>query len=86
MRRIILIKEMDVSEDKKEWVQCFYNIEFKYYGQEKFACGFHKFKLLGDGVNLVDQIKSVLCFDFEGVSDINIKALTPFHDNVFEAK
>ena len=75
-----------MKDDKKEWVQCFYNVEFLYYGKAKFACGFKRVKLIGENSNLANQIKDSIDIDNEDIENINIKTLTPFHGNVFEVE
>lgn len=76
---------MEFNDNTK--VQCFYNVRFNIgskTGCLKFAWGFSKFLLHNDDKPLLAQIIDILPFEENEVFNVNITALTPFPDSVFE--
>lgn len=75
--------------DNKEWVQCFYSLEYNEgysHGQSKFAWGFGWFHLRGEPLPLVEQLLTYMEKDDTEVFNMKLTAFTPFHNNVFEDK
>ena len=82
-----------MSESNKEYVQCFYNVNYNYGSSEgvsKYAWGFGVFHLLGNSAPLLEQVQNSI-ESSRGVStddmfNVNITSFTPFPDEVFRTK
>lgn len=73
----------------KEWVQCFYNVNYKeghYSGQSRAHYGFGYFHLCGDCEPLKGQILKAMGMSEDKVFNFNLTSFTPFPSQVFEDK